>query len=109
MAVTFSLNQESGKWRVKIIGDGGEPFDVNDIDTVSIVFYKPDGTRFVKPGELVEDLPDNPGEFFIQYINDPPEESILDLIGKWEYSGAGTLVVTEAFFETSQRAVFWVL
>jgi len=79
-----------------------------NIASQTIEFTKPNGTKFSKDATLVEDLPDNPGEFFIQYRNIPPEISILDLIGDWTYQGAGILI-DGSNFRTSERTVFWVV
>lgn len=78
-----------------------------NIDTVSIVFTKPNGVKFEKTATL-EDDPENPTEKFIQYRNIPPTESILDLIGNWTYQGAGVLI-DGSNFRTSERTIFWVV
>lgn len=104
----YSLNQLGVLFQIKLIEcTSGTPFDVDDIDTVSIIFYKPDGIRFEKPATLVEDLPDNSGEFFIQYHNTTDEESIFDLIGSWEFAGAAVLTNGDNL-EANVRTVFWV-
>lgn len=109
MAIEFSLNQEGVTWRVKLTDCITKtPFSLTDVIDQFISFYKPDGTRIQKQGALVEDLPDNPGEFFIEYTNTSPEESILDLLDFWEYAGVAELVTTDEF-QTSQRQVFWVV
>ena len=103
----YSLDQLGVLFQVKLIDCLSDtPFDVSDVSAVSIVFYKPDGTRFEKPATLVED-PDNLSEFFIQYHNTTPEDSILDLRGAWEYAGAAVLSTSDNL-QTSQRKVFWV-
>lgn len=104
----YSLDQLGVKFEVKLIDcESDTPFDTGDIVSQTIVFYKPDGTKFSKVATLVEDLPDNPGEFLIQYINTTPEESILDLIGSWEYAGAAILTTGDNL-QSSQRKIFWV-
>jgi len=108
MATKFTLDQLTTTWEVKLIDCISDAaFDVSSIDTVSIVFTKNNGVKISKDAELVEDLPDNPGEFFIQYRNIPPEESILDLLGDWTYQGAGVLI-DGSNFKTSERTIFWV-
>ncbi len=105
MTIIFSLNQEEIRIQVKVtdcVSD--DPFDVSEIEDQKIIFYKPDGLRLEKQGDLVEDA-ENPGEFFIQFQGEIP--SFLDLIGSWEYSGEIELSST-AIAETTQRQVFWV-
>jgi len=109
MAKTIKLNNNAGLFRAKIIDcQANQPFDLADVDDQFIVFYKPDGTRFEKQGVLVEDLPDNTGEFFIEYENSLPEESIVDLRGSWGYTGKVKLV-TDDEAEASTRIIFWVV
>lgn len=81
--------------------------DTGNIASVSIVFTKPDGTKFSKDATLEVDT-ENPLEFFIQYRNIPTEESIFDLLGHWTYQGAGILT-DDSNFTTSERTVFWVV
>lgn len=107
MVITFTLNQLGTTWKVKLINClSSQVVSTANIDTVSIIFTKPDGTIFSKDAELVPDT-ENAGEFFIQYRNIPPEESILDLIGSWTYQGAGVLI-DDSNFRTSERVIFWV-
>lgn len=107
MALIFTLLSGSVTFKVKLLNcETGGVFDINDVATQQIDFIKPDGTKFSKTGTLEEDTA-NPGEFFIQYRNIPPEDSILDLIGDWTYQGAGTLNNTSPF-RTSEKKVFWV-
>jgi len=107
MAVTFSLDQEGATWKVKVINCITDTvFDKNDIINQKIIFYKPDGTRFEKDAVLVVDTL-NPTESFIQYQNTSPEESILDLVGSWQYTGEIELSSTDVA-QLSQRAQFWV-
>lgn len=109
MARMIKLDNNGSRFLAKIIDcQEVEPFDLTDVVDQFIVFYKYDGTRFEKQGTLVEDLPDNPGEFFIQYINDLPEESILDQRGNWTYTGKVQLN-TNDLAEASTRIVFWVV
>ena len=108
MATTFTLNQLTVPYEVKLINCISDtPFDVSQIDTVSIVFTKYDGTVFSKPATLITD-PQVPADKLIQYRNLPPEESILDLIGSWTYAGAGVLT-DGGSFRTSEKKVFWVV
>lgn len=103
----FVLDQQDGQWRVKLEDCQTDTiFNLSDVNEVFITFYKPDGIKFVKDAELIEDT-DNEGEFFITYTNSAPEISILDLIGFWQYQGSFTLIDT-AFVATSQRANFRV-
>lgn len=109
MARMIKLGNNGGRFLAKIIDcQAVQPFNLTDVVDQFIVFYKSDGTRFEKQGIIIEDLPDNPGEFFIQYVNDLPEESILDLRGKWEYTGKVELN-TGDFAEASTTIVFWVV
>lgn len=109
MAEKFTLNQLGATWKVKLIDCiSDQVVSTTNIDTVSIEFTKYNGAKFSKPALLVEDVPDNPGEFFIQYRNIPPEESILDLLGSWTYQGAGILI-DGSNFRTSERRIFWVV
>lgn len=107
MAITFSLNQEGALFKVKVIDcTQGTVINKDNITDQKIVFYKPDGTRFEKAAVLVID-PQNPTESFVQYQNTTPEESIFDLIDRWEYNAEITLIPGNTV-ETSQRRVFWV-
>ena len=108
MALEFTLGQLTTTWEVKLtdcVSD--EVRDTADIDTVSIVFTKHDGTKFTKTATLITD-PDAPTEKLIQYRNIPPESSILDLIGDWSYAGSVVLIDTGSF-RTSEKRVFWVV
>ena len=104
----FTLNQLGGTFKVKLINClSSQVVSTANIESVSIVFTKTDGTVFSKDAELVADT-EKPGEFFIQYRNIPPEESILDLIGLWTYQGAGILI-DGSNFRTSERKIMWVV
>jgi len=108
LAEIFTLNQLGTTWKVKLINCiSDQVVTTANIDTQSIVFTKPNGIKIEKVATLEEDLPDNPGEFFIQYRNIPPEESILDLLGDWTYQGAGVLI-DGSNFRTSERKIIWV-
>ena len=108
MATIFALNHFGAKFQVKLtdcVDDSN--FDTSDVAEQFIVFYKPDGTRFEKTATLVEDPPSS-GDFFITYTNTAPEtESILDLIGNWNYAGKVKLNTNDEF-STSEKFVFWV-
>jgi len=108
MATIFSLNHLGAKFQVKLVDCVTDVnIDVSLVTEQFIVFYKPDGTRFEKTATLIED-PEFSGNFFITYTNTTPEtESILDLIGSWEYAGKVKLSTSDEF-ETSERFVFWV-
>ena len=82
-------------------------YNTSSIDTVTIEFTKPDGSKLSKDADLITD-PDDPTQKLIQYRNIPPEASILDLRGEWEYGG-GAVLVDGSNFETSERTVFWVI
>lgn len=82
-------------------------YNTSSIDTVTIEFTKPDGSKLSKDADLITD-PDDPTQKLIQYRNIPPEASILDLRGEWEYGGGAVLVDTSNF-ETTERTVFWVI
>ena len=108
MATIFALNHLGAKFQVKLV-DCVTDNNINTSDVAEqfIVFYKPDGTRFEKTATLVEE-PLASGNFFITYTNTNPEtESILDLIGNWQYAGKVKLNSDDEF-QTSQRFVFWV-
>lgn len=109
MAIEFSLGQRGTTWRVKLTDCITElPFDISDVASQSIVFYDPNGNSFSKAGTLEEDLPDNPGTYYIVYHNTDPEESILTILDEWEYAGAAVLTTTDNL-QTSEREVFWVV
>ena len=108
MAIRFTLDQLGGTFKVKLINCiSSEVVTTTNIASQSIVFTKSDGTKFSKDATLEEDT-ENPGEFFIQYRNIPPEISILDLIGHWTYQGAGILI-DGSNFRTSERKIMWVV
>jgi len=108
MATVFDLDHLGAQFQVKLVDCvSGDDIDVSSVVEQFIVFYKPDGTRFEKTATLVEE-PESSGEFFITYVNTTPEtESILDLVGNWEYAGKVKLVNNDEF-QTSERFVFWV-
>lgn len=104
----FSLDQQDGQWKVKLTDcQTDEIYSLDDVDEVFITFYKPNGVTFTVSAVLIEDLPDNPGEFNIVYTNSAPDDSILDYIGFWQYTGSFTLI-DSANIATSQRANFRV-
>lgn len=112
MATILSKNQLGVAYDVRLVDCiTDEPFDTSDIDEQFIVFYKPNGIRFKKDAIITID-PDNPQGFIIQYINTSAtpkfEESILDLIGKWEYSAEAKISNGDTF-ESQQKKVFWVV
>lgn len=108
MAIIFALNHLGVGFQVKLTDCVDDTnFDVSSVVEQFIVFYKPDGTRFEKTATLEEE-PAASGDFFITYTNTIPEtESILDLIGNWEYAGKVKLNNNNEF-QTSERFVFWV-
>jgi len=109
MARMIALGNTGSVFRAKIIDcQAITPFDLTDVVDQFIVFYKSDGTRFEKQGVLVEDLPNNPGQFFIEYQNSSPEASILDLRNGWEYTGKVELIDGD-LAEASTRLIFWVV
>lgn len=82
-------------------------FDISDVIDQQIIFYKPDGTRLEKQAQLIED-PNDPNNHFITFVNTAPDtKSILDLVGKWEFSGMVQLSSNDSF-QASQRSIFWV-
>jgi len=109
MATIFALNHLGAGFQVKLADCiDMEVFDTANVIEQFIIFTKPNGTKIKKTATLVEDLPNNAGEFFITYVNTAPEvESILDLIGNWTYEGKVKLSNNDKF-STSQRFVFWV-
>ncbi len=107
MAIIFSLDQMGALFKVKVTDcTQDSAIDPANITDQKIVFYKPDGTRFEKAAVLVVD-PENPTESFVEYQNTTPEESIFDLIDRWEFNAEITLIPGNTV-ETSQRQVFWV-
>ena len=109
MVKTISLNNNAGLFQVKIIDcQSNQPFDLIDVEDQFIVFYKPDGTRFEKQGTIVVDLLNNPDDFFIEYSNSLPEESIVDQRGSWGYTGKVKLITNDEA-EASTRILFWVV
>lgn len=108
MVTRFTLNQLTIDYEVKLIDCiSNTPFDVSDIATVSIVFTKYNGITFSKDATLITD-PEVPADKLIQYRNNPPQLSILDLLGSWSYQGAGILN-DGGNFRTSERKIFWVV
>ncbi len=108
VATTFALDHLGAKFEVKLVDCvTSVNIDISLVTEQFIVFYKPDGTKFEKTATLVEDPPSG-GDFFITYTNTSPEtESILDLIGNWEYAGKVKLSTNDEF-QSSERFVFWV-
>ena len=108
MAVIVTLNQLGLSFKVKLTNCiSNQVVTTGNITSQTIDFTKTDGTKFSKAATLEPDVA-NPGEFFIQYRNIPPESSILDLIGEWTYQGGGTLN-DGSNFRTSERKIFWVV
>ena len=109
MVKLIKKDNNGSRFLAKIIDcQASQPFNLDDVVNQFIVFYKPNGIVFEKQGTIIEDLPNNPGQFFIQYVNDLPEKSILDLRNSWEYTGKVELD-TGDFAEASTRIVFWVV
>jgi len=108
MATVFSLDHLGAKFQVKLVDCVSDNnIDTSDIAEQFIVFYKPDGTRFEKTATLEEE-PAASGNFFVTYANTNPEtESILNLVGNWEYAGKVKLNDNDEF-QTSERFLFWV-
>ncbi len=108
MATTFALDHLGAKFQVKLVDCVDDSnIDVSNVTEQFIVFRKSDGTNFEKTAILVEE-PAASGNFFITYTNtDPETQSILDLIGNWEYAGKVKLSNDDEF-QTSERFVFWV-
>lgn len=107
MATKFALFFQGGRFRVKLVDClTGTNVDVSSVVSQSIVFYRPDGTILVKTATLVED-PISSGDFFINYLNTSPEDSILDQVGDWEYAGRVTLSNGDTF-DSAERFPFWV-
>lgn len=107
MATKFAVNFLGARFRVKLIDCVTQAdADVSDVVDQWIVFYRTDGTNFIKQATLVED-PVSSGVFFIEYTNTTPEASILDQIGDWEYAGRVELSNGDTF-DSAERFVFWV-
>lgn len=108
MATQFTLDQLGIIFRVKLTDCiSSTPVTTANISSQSIEFTRPDGSKFSKPATLLADVA-NPGEFFLQYRNIPPESSILNQIRDWTYQGAGILT-DGSNFKTSERKIFWVV
>ncbi len=103
----WALNYLGGTFAVKLT-DCITDADIStaNISSQFIVFRKPDGTTFEKTATL-EEFPASSGKFFITYVNESPEESILDLIGNWEY-GARVVTTDAIDHPTAKNIVFWV-
>ncbi len=107
MVVTFSLDQEAVKFRIKVTDCvDATAFDVASVDSQIMKFYKPDGTVLEKTAVLVEDTV-NVGEFYVQYTNSA-SDSILDLTGEWEYAAQLTFTSGDKS-RTSEKQVAWVV
>lgn len=108
MATVFALDHLGAKFQVKLTDCvSGANIDTSDVVEQFIVFTKPNGIKFEKTATLIEE-PAASGDFFITYTNTTPEtESILDLIGSWEYAGKVKLN-TDDEFQSSNGFVFWV-
>ncbi len=108
MADIFALDHFGVKFQVKLTDCvSGDDIDISNVTEQYIVFYKPDGTKFEKTATITEE-PESSGDFFVTYTNTQPEtQSILDLVGDWEYTGKiKTSTINE--FQASNRFVFWV-
>lgn len=109
MARMIKLNNNGSRFLIKLIDcQIDQPFNLDNVVDQFIVFTRYDGTIFEKQGTLVEDLPDNPGQFNIQYVNDLPEVSILDQIGNWSFTGKVELD-TGDLAQASTTVIFWVV
>ena len=107
MATIFAKDFLGARFRVKLVDClSGANVDVSQVVDQFIVFYKPDGLRFEEQATLVED-PVSSGDFFIQFTNSAPADSILDQVLKWEYAGRVVLSSGDSF-ESAERFVFWV-
>ena len=100
MAITYSLN-DLGR-----IFDYTLPLTITPGDVLSqkIIFYKPDGTRFERIATRSVDV--------ITYDNSSPDETILDMIGSWEYTAQVVLDNVpdpDDTFEVPERNIFWVI
>lgn len=106
MATVFALNHLGAKFQVKLVDCvSNANIDTANVIEQFIVFTKPDGTKIEKVATLV----DESGEDFITYTNTLPEtESILDLIGNWNYAGKVKIETSNDEFSTSEKFVFWV-
>lgn len=111
MAEEYTLDQTGTTWKVKLINCvSGSVVTTTNIDTVSIVFTRSNGSTFSKDADLVEDT-QNEGTFFIEYRNLGSEESIFngdDDLGLWTYAGGGVLI-DDSTFRTSEKTIFWVV
>ena len=107
MATIFALNHFGAEWQVKLQDCMDNiDFDVKDVTSQKIIFYKPNGIKLEKPATMETDVLTN--EKYVTYGNTTPEiESILDYVGKWQFAAQVTLSDNDRF-ETSQRSIFWV-
>lgn len=102
MAVIFTQDQTGVIYEVKLFDcESNTEFDVDDIESQSIVFTKPDGTKLIKSASLTAGL--------VTYRNTGSEESILDLLGRWSYAGAAVLINEGGTFVTNEKKSFWVI
>lgn len=96
MATIYSLN-DLGR-----VFDYTLPSSITPANVISqkIIFYKQDGTRFEKVATRNNEI--------VTYDNSSPDESILDLRGKWEYTAQVVLTGDSDIFEVPERNIFWV-
>ncbi len=107
MVTTFSLDQEAVTFQIKVTDcTDDDIFDVSEVTSQNMIFYKPDGTVLTKTATLVEDTA-NAGEFFVTYTTSS-SDSILDLTGEWEWQ-AQLIFTSGDIAGTSEKQVGWVV
>jgi len=107
MVVTYSIDQQAVKIKIKATDCTDDTaFDVSDVASQKIIFYKPDGTEIEKDAIMVEDTA-NSGEFFIQYTI-LSTDTILNLAGELEYTAQITFTSGD-IATLSQNRVAWVV
>lgn len=96
MATNYSLNDLGRVFDFTLPSS----IDPNDVVSQEIKFYKPDGTNFLKTATRAVAV--------VTYDNSSPDESILDLRGKWEYAAKVVLTGDSDDLEVPERIIFWV-
>lgn len=103
----YSLNQQAVKIQIKVkdcVSDS--TFDMSDVTSQKIIFYRSDGTSVEKTATLIADT-ENAGEFFVQYII-TGADTVLNLRGLLQYTAILTLN-GGSIAQLSQRRNAWVV
>ena len=99
MAVRYSLNDLGRVFNYTL------PASITPGDVLSqkIIFTKPDGTRLEKDATRADEI--------VTYDNSSPDESILDLVGQWQYTAQVVLAnvpTPNDVLEIPEQEIFWV-